>query len=69
MAVKMNRTLALPPFFKHWGTDTTVDKKSTPVDASTRLDIDHLRNLITILSKVKKYSLAYCSFSKFENFK
>ena len=53
MSVKMNRTLALPPFFKHWGTDTTVEKKSTPVDASTRLDINHLRNLITIIKPEK----------------
>ena len=43
MAVKMNRTIALPPFFKHWGTDTTVEKKSTPVNAETRLDVDTLR--------------------------
>lgn len=49
MAIKMNRTLSLPPFFKHWGTDTSIDEKSTPVDAFTRLDIDILRELIPIV--------------------
>ena len=49
MAIKMNRTLALPPFFKHWGTDTSIDEKSTPVDAFTRLDVDILRNLLPVV--------------------
>ena len=51
MAVKMNRTIALPPFFKHWGTDTTVEKKSTPVNAETRLDVDTLRCISKYLSE------------------
>ena len=49
MALKMNRTLALPPFFKHWGTDTTIEKKSTPTGAFTRLDVDFLRTLLPIV--------------------
>ena len=58
MAVKMNRTIALPPFFKHWGTDTTVEKKSTPVNAETRLDVDTLR----FISKYQ--SLSECLISQ-----
>ena len=49
MALKMNRTLSLPPFFKHWGTDTTIEKKSTPTGAYTRLDVDFLRTLLRIV--------------------
>ena len=49
MAIKMNRTLSLPPFFKHWGTDTSIEEKSTPVDAYTRLDIDGLRALLPVV--------------------
>ena len=49
MALKMNRTLSLPPFFKHWGTDTTIEQKSTPTPAFTRLDVDALRTLLPIV--------------------
>ena len=56
MAVKMNRTIALPPFFKHWGTDTTVEKKSTPVNAETRLDVDTLRFIFKYM-KLSEYSI------------
>ena len=52
----MNRTIALPPFFKHWGTDTTVEKKSTPVNAETRLDVDTLR-FIFKYTKLSEYSI------------
>jgi hypothetical protein len=44
------RTISLPPFFKHWGTDTNIEEKSTPVPAYTRLDVDILRRLIPVVS-------------------
>ena len=43
------RTLSLPPFFKHWGTDTSIEEKSTPVPAYTRLDVDVLRKFIPVI--------------------
>jgi len=50
MAIKMNRTLAMPPFFKHWASDESADEeRSVPVAAAAKLDLNLLREFLPIV--------------------
>ena len=49
LAIKLKRTLVLPPFFKHYTMDGTATEKSEVIKADFRIDISHLSNLIPIV--------------------
>ena len=48
MAVKLNRTLIAPPFFKHKRNDESATDDEQVLGADSRVDVDRLRELIPI---------------------
>ena len=49
MAIKLNRTVILPPFFKHVRNDATVESQNEIVPAFLRLDVAKLRQTVSLL--------------------
>lgn len=49
MAIKLNRTVILPPFFKHVRNDATVESQNEIVPAFLRLDVAKLRETVSLL--------------------
>lgn len=48
MAIKLNRTVILPPFFKHVRNDATVEQQNEIVPAYLRLDVGKLRETVSL---------------------
>ena len=48
MAIKLNRTVILPPFFKHVRNDATVESQNEIVPAFLRLDVAKLRETVSL---------------------
>ena len=65
MAIKLNRTIITPPFFKHTRNDVTAtDEAEHVVDTFQRLDVKLLRKLVsTIPSSMARKGTGYLTFS------
>lgn len=48
MAIKLNRTLIAPPFFKHKRNDNSAMDDNQILEVDSRIDIDRLRELIPL---------------------
>lgn len=53
LAIMLNRTLVLPPFFKHSRNDPTANNRETIVSPETRIDIQELNKLIPVISSTE----------------
>lgn len=58
LALKLNRTLIMPPFFKHYAMDESAEDKSSTINHKYRIDIEKLAELIPV------NTISYANFQK-----
>ena len=49
LAIKLNRTIIIPPFFKHYAMDSSAQEKSHTIPAKYRVNVPKIKQFISVL--------------------
>ena len=68
LAIKLDRTLVIPPFFKHYAMDGSAEEKSSVIDPKYRIDQVELSKFVSVEFDMDKFE-DVCAKTKSERFK